>query len=94
MLVKKRQAQHEAIKRMLELNESSKKENKDMIPMVLKKLFETLVKSMERLSQVQMANNEKGIRLDETTQNGSFTPHIYNHLTSILFVRIISDIYF
>lgn len=66
MLIKKRQAQHEAIQKILSFNDA-KKEN-EMITLIVKKLFETLSKSLENLMAIQNADGK--LALDEKTTNG------------------------
>lgn len=66
MLIKKRQAQHEAIQKIISF--SDKKKESEMVTLIAKKLFETLSKSLENLMKIQ--NDEGKFALDEKTTNG------------------------
>lgn len=60
---------HEAINRIRELKDAKKE--KEMITLVLKKLFETLKFSLEKLSKAQQqSGDKKGIPIDDSTSNG------------------------
>ena len=65
MLVKKRKQQQDAVKRMVELND--KKKETDMLNMIMKKLFETLVRSLEQLQTLSKGSKE--LRFDKETIN-------------------------
>lgn len=69
MLKTKRKSQQDAVKRILDLNDSKKE--KDMVKIVLKKLFETLISSLQKLAQTQTSSGSKnGIKLDQNTMSG------------------------
>ena len=68
MLVKKRIQQQDAIKKMLEIKDGKKE--KEMIGLLLNKIFETLVKSLEKLAS--QTKNAKDLKMDKDTMNGSF----------------------
>ena len=65
MLVKKRKSQHEAIMKMKEIKDSKKE--KEMIGLLLKKIFETLVKSLDKLADIQKGSSE--LRFEKDTIN-------------------------
>ena len=72
MLMKKRQAHHEAVQKIISFND--KKKETDMVTLVSKKIFETLSKSLENLMKIQNANTDTdkpGFKLDEKTSNGN-----------------------
>jgi hypothetical protein len=64
----KRQMQHEAVKRMLELPDKSKQ--KDMVKMVVNKLFEMLTASLKKLASLKN-NSPEAMKFDQTLANGS-----------------------
>ena len=68
MLIAKRKTQHEAVKRILDMKDSKKE--KEMISIVLKKLFQTLESSLENLAKIQRDNKSpEGIKLDKESIN-------------------------
>jgi hypothetical protein len=66
MLVKKRKQQQDAVKRMVQMSETSKE--KDVVGLVMKKIFETTVTALENLAKLTKRKNE--LRFDKDTING------------------------
>jgi hypothetical protein len=72
MLAKKRKQQQDAVLRMVQMNESKKE--KEVVGLVMKKIFETLVASLQNLAKLTKGSNE--LRFDKETINGKLFEEI------------------
>jgi hypothetical protein len=68
MLKKKRRQQQEAVIRIQKMNDFKKE--KEMIKILLKKIFETLAKSLDRLAVLSNGSNK--IKMEKESLNGEF----------------------
>jgi hypothetical protein len=69
MFKQKRHAHHDAIKRILNIKEGNKQ--KEMLILMLNKMFETMSESMKKLIKAQSeSNDQKRVKLNENLANG------------------------